>query len=120
MTFDVHSYPKKLSPAKISLQLLPILAHQGVPRQTFEHLLEEDLKSKVDVLKEAVGSGLTLRKWNQKINSVRGERAPFDGIETQRGLPRMTAEKINWFVEVKSLRCNNDFELMKSARIPPP
>lgn len=100
VTFDVHSYSKKLSTAKINFQLVPILAHQGVPRQVFEHLLEKDLKTKVEALKGAMGDGLALRKWNQDTNPVVGERLLSNGIEMQGGLPKTRTEKINWFVEV--------------------
>lgn len=99
VTFDMHSFSKKLTAAKINFQLMPILAHQGVPRQVFEHLLEQDLKTKVEVLKEAMNNGVALRKWNQDTNPVIGERLQFNGIDMQGGLPLSSSEKINWFVE---------------------
>lgn len=103
VTFDVHSWSRKLSSSKANFQLLPILAHQGVPPHIFEHLLEEDLSSKVKILKEAMDNGIALRKWNQAVNPVVGDRVLCNRIEMQGGLPKSVSEKVNWFVEVNEI-----------------
>ena len=104
VTFEVNDYPKKLTPSQLSFQLLPILENRGVPATVFITLLEKDLTARVAEMEVAMDSGLALREWNQKNNSVTEERAQFGGIEMQGGLPQSTAEKINWFVEVILLR----------------
>lgn len=103
VTFEVHSYSKKLSAATLNFQLMPILANRGVPEKVFSRLLKEDLMEKVGVLEVAMDGGLALRKWNQDNNPVTGERASRKEIEMIGGVPNSTAEKINWFVEVRLL-----------------
>ena len=100
VTFDVNAWAKKLSSSSLSFQLLPILVDRGVPPTVIANLLEEDLTARVDELKVAMDSGLALRKWNQEVNPITGERAKHGGIEMQGGLPLSTAETINWFTEV--------------------
>lgn len=101
VTFEVHSYSKKLSPAALNFQLMPILANQGVPEEVFSLLLKEDLMEKVGVLELAMDGGLALGKWNQENNPVTGERAFRKKIEMLGGIPNSTAERISWFVEVR-------------------
>ena len=100
VTLDVNAWAKKLSSSSLNFQLLPILLDRGVPPGVFANLLEEDLTARVDELKVAMDSGLALRKWNQEINPITGERTKNGGIEMQGGLPLSTAERINWFTEV--------------------
>lgn len=101
LTFEVNSYVQRLIPACLNFQLLPILAHQGVPESVFQSLLEQDLKAKTSELKEATHNRFELRKWNQENNPVTGERIQNAGIRMQGGLPYSDSEKINWFVEVR-------------------
>ena len=103
VTFEVHSYSKRLSTADLNFQLMPILEDRGVPYSVFKRLLEEDLTAKVAELETAMGSPLALRKWNQDNNSVTEERLVNKGIDMLGGIPDSLAEKINWFVEVS--RC---------------
>lgn len=100
ITFEVNDYVKKLSSSSLKFQLLPILVDRGVPREVFEMLVEKDLSARMGELEVAMDSALTLRKWNQDVNSTVGERIEHGGIEMQGGLPFSRAEKINWFVEV--------------------
>ena len=100
MTFEVHDYSKKLCPAALNFQLIPILEDRGVPYTVFQHLLEEDLTSKVAELKVAMADPGKLRKWNQDNNPVAGERLENNGVEMFAGLPASLADRINWFVEV--------------------
>lgn len=101
VTFEVNSYSKKLSASALNFQLMPILANRGVPEEVFSRLLTEDLMEKVGVLEVAMDSGLALGKWNQDTNPVAGVRAYSKEIEMIGGIPLSTAEKINWFVEVR-------------------
>lgn len=101
LTFEVNNYIQRLKPASLNFQLMPILAHQGVPESVFQSLLEQDLKAKTSELKAATCSRLELRKWNQENNPVTAERAQNAGIRMQGGLPYSDSEKINWFVEVR-------------------
>lgn len=102
VTFEVQSYSTKLSTASLNFQLMPILEDRGVPYTVFKRLLEEDLTAKVGELEVAMDSALALRKWNQDNNSVTEERLTNKGIEMFGGLPHSLAEKINWFVEVRT------------------
>lgn len=104
VTFEVQSYSKKLSTAALNFQLMPILEDRGVPFLVIKRLLEEDLTAKVGDLEVAMDSTLALRKWNQDNNSVTEDRLNNKGIEMVGGLPDSLAEKINWFVEVRSSR----------------
>ncbi|MCJ1464994.1 hypothetical protein MMC07_003609 [Pseudocyphellaria aurata] len=99
VTFEVHSYSKKLSAATLNFQLMPILANRGVPEKVFSCLLKEDMAEKVGALEIATDGGLALRQWNQDNNPVTGERASRKEIEMTGGVPNSTAEKINWFIE---------------------
>ena len=99
-TFEVNKYSKKLSSSSISFQLIPILEDRGVPREVFKRLLREDLHARVIEMQEAMDDALMLRKWNQDANPVTQERVQYGGIEMEGGLPKSTAERINWFVEV--------------------
>lgn len=101
VTFEVNSYSKSLSSKSLNFQLMPILAHQGVPMGEFERLLEEDLTAKIDELGAATDSSLSLRKWNQDNNHVGLERVMQNGIQMQGGLPDLSSEKINWFIDVR-------------------
>lgn len=101
MTFEVHSYSKKLSASTLNFQLMPILANRGVPEEVFSRLLKEDLTEKVGLLELAMDGGLALGKWNQEINSLTAERAFQKEIEMIGGVPISTPERINWFVEVR-------------------
>ena len=100
VTFEVHSYSKKIGTSRLNFQLMPILADRGVPYHVFKRLLEEDLTAKVGQLQVAMDSTLALRKWNQDNNSITEERLNNKGIDMIGGIPDSTAEKINWFVEV--------------------
>ncbi|MCJ1262320.1 hypothetical protein MMC22_002190 [Lobaria immixta] len=99
MTFEVHSYSKKLSATNLKFPLMPILANRGVPEEVFSRLLKEDLTDKVDVLRVAMDGGLALGKWNQDTNPVTGERAFCKEIKMQGGVPDSTPERIHWFIE---------------------
>lgn len=101
MTFEVHSYSKKLSASTLNFPLMPILANRGVPEEVFSRLLKEDLTDKVDVLRVAMDGGLALGKWNQDNNPVTGERAFCKEIKMQGGVPDSTPERIHWFIEVR-------------------
>lgn len=101
--FEVNDYSRRLTPSSLNFQLMPILADRGVPIATFCDRLKEDLMLHVKELKVAMQGSRALRKWNQDNNSVSGDRAGYGGIEMQGGLPLSRAEKINWFLEVKSL-----------------
>ncbi len=101
VTFEVHSISKPLLPASLNFQLMPILAHQGVPKGEFERLLKEDLTAKLDELGAATENALELRKWNQDNNPVRSGLVMQDGIQLQGGLPCVSVEKINWFIDVR-------------------
>lgn len=98
--FEVNDYSRRLAPAALNFQLMPILAGRGVPIKVFRDRLEEDLTLRVCELKVAMDNILSLRKWNQDNNPVSGDRARYGGIEMQGGLPLSRAEKINWFLEV--------------------
>ena len=111
VTFEVNEYPKKLIPSHLNFPLLPILENRGVPARVFTNLLEKDLTARLAEMEVAMDSGLALRKWNQINNPVTEERAKYGGIEMQGGLPRSTAEKINWFVEVILLQLRYHQEL---------
>ncbi len=102
LTFEVHSVSKPLLPASLNFQLMPILAHQGVPKEEFERLLEEDLTAKLDELGAATHNTLALRQWNQDNNPVRLGMTRHEGIQPQGSLPCLSAEKINWFIDVRS------------------
>lgn len=108
VTFEVHSFSRRLSPATLNFQLMPILANRGVPEEVFSRLLREDLMDKVGVLEMAMDGGLALGKWNQDNNPVVGERAVCKEIEMLGGIPNSTPERINWFIEV---RCYLDYKI---------
>lgn len=109
VTFEVHSYSRRLSPATLNFQLMPILANRGVPEEVFSRLLREDLLDKVGLLEVAMDGGLALGKWNQDNNTVVGERAVCREIEMLGGIPNSTPEKINWFIEVGIPPCLQDW-----------
>lgn len=102
VTFEVHSYSKPLSSSSLNFQLMPILAHQGVPKEDFQRLLEEDITAKVEELDAATDSSLSLRKWNQDNNRGSGV-VRQDGIYMQGGLPCLNVERINWFIDVRAI-----------------
>ena len=99
LTFEVHSWAKKLIPASLNFQLIPILLNRGVPQEVFVALLEEDLTDKAGKLEVAMDSGIALRRWNQDNYPVSEERARNKGIKMMGGLPDSPTERINWFVE---------------------
>ena len=101
VTFEVHSFCKPLSSASLNFQLMPILAHQGVPKSEFQRLLEEDINAKVDQLDAATDSPLSLRKWNQD-NNLGSEMIEQESIQMQGGLPCLNVERINWFLDVRA------------------
>ena len=101
VTFEVHSFCKPLSSASLNFQLMPILAHQGVPKGEFQRLLEEDINAKVDQLDAATDSPLSLRKWNQD-NNLGSEMIEQESIQMQGGLPCLNVERINWFLDVRA------------------
>lgn len=101
VTFEVHSHSKSLSSASLNFQLMPILAHQGVPKGEFQRLLEEDITAKVDQVDAATDSPLSLRKWNQD-NNLASETGRQDRIQMQGGLPCLNVERINWFIDVRA------------------
>lgn len=103
VTFEVHSYSKPLSSASLNFQLMPILAHQGVPKREFQRLLEEDITARIEGLDAATDSALSLRKWNQDNNAVGSEMVRQDGVQMQGGLPYLGAERINWFIDVRGI-----------------
>ncbi|KAL8817310.1 MAG: hypothetical protein Q9223_003832 [Gallowayella weberi] len=109
VTFEVLAYSKTLTQANLNFQLMPILAEQQVPFKVFCDLLEADLSARVAELEIAMESGLTIRKWNQDVNSVISGRAA-DGVELHGGMPSKLTEKINWFVE-------NGFEPQSCCRL---
>ena len=99
LTFEVRAFSRKLTPASLNFQLLPILVDRGVSHKVLMDLLEEDLTTKVSELQAAMENGLALLKWNQETNGVSGQRRQHD-VEWLGGLPASLAEKINWFVDV--------------------
>ncbi|MCJ1313593.1 hypothetical protein MMC25_007272 [Agyrium rufum] len=99
VTFDVLSWSTPLSSSALSFQLIPILVDRGVPKDTLEKLLEDDLTAKAAAIEEAMESGMLLRRWMQTIQPCLSERLGYGGIEWQGGLPRSRIEQINWFVE---------------------
>lgn len=101
VTFEVHSYSKPLSSASLNFQLMPILAHQGVPQREFQRLLEEDITSKIEELSNATDSILSLRKWND--NNAGSEAVRVEGIQMHGGLPCLRHDKINWLIDVRKI-----------------
>ena len=99
LTFEVHDYCRKLRPAALNFQFIPILEDRGVPQDVLQELLKEDLTSKVMDLREAMSDPGSLRRWNQENNPVAGERLANNGVEMLAGLPDSLADQINWFVE---------------------
>ncbi|KAL8832807.1 MAG: hypothetical protein Q9170_004729, partial [Blastenia crenularia] len=99
VTFEVHSYCRPSVQANLNFQLMPILADRGVPFEVFSNLLEADLTAKVAELEAAMESGLSIRKWNQDVNTVASAERALYGIEMRGGLPDSVPERINWFVE---------------------
>jgi len=98
--FEVNDWSKKLGPATLNFQLIPILEDRGVPCEVFQRLLHENLTSKVADLKHAMADPASLRKWNQDNNPVAGERLANNGVEMLVGVPKSLADRINWFLEV--------------------
>lgn len=103
-TFEVNAIPAPLSATRMNFQLIPILINCGVPGTVFERLLEEDLTVKVSELENAMDNGLALRKWTQDNYPVASERSKFGSVEMLGGLPNSNEERINWFVEVCTVR----------------
>ena len=103
VTFEVNDYSKRLTPAALNFQLLPILLHQGVEYDVFRRLLQEDLTRKIDDLEQAMKHPVTLRKWVQDTNSTTNERIGFQGINMRGGLPSTLSEVVNFFIEVSSI-----------------
>ena len=99
-TFEVHNCSRRLTAGSLNFQLIPILAHQGVPQAEFELLIEKDIGAKMDGLKLAMDDGLALRKWCQDNQSFINSSVQDDETELQCGLPDSTANRIIWFVEV--------------------
>ena len=108
VTFEVNDYSKRLTPAALNFQLLPILLHQGVEYDVFRRLLQEDLTRKIDDLEQAMKHPVTLRKWVQDKNSTTNERIGFQGINMRGGLPSTLSEVVNFLLEVSSI--SKDFE----------
>ena len=102
VTFEVNDYSKRLAPAALNFQLLPILLHQGVEYDVFRRLLQEDLTRRIDDLEQAMKHPVTLRKWVQDTNSTTNERIGFQGIDMRGGLPSTLSEVVNFFLEVRS------------------
>ena len=98
-TLEINDFVKRLSPASLNFQLMPILTYGGVPDQVFKVLLENELTAKVSHLKAATDDCKSLRLWSQRNNPVAEERARQNGIELCGGLPALAAEKINWFLD---------------------
>lgn len=99
VTFEVHSYSRSLVQANLNFQLMPILAHRGVPFHVFSDLLEADLTARVAELEAAMESGLAIRKWNQDVNTISTTERALYGVEMCGGIPDALPERINWFVE---------------------
>lgn len=102
MTFEVLGYSKRLKPSTLNFQFIPILEDGGVPGAVFERLLQEDLTASVEELKDAMSDPACLRKWNQDVNPVAGERLQNNGVKMLGGLPDSRADRTNWFVEVSA------------------
>jgi len=100
VTLEVNKYPKKLQPASLNFQLIPILESRGVKQKVFVRLLREDLTAKVAALEVAMDSGLGIRNWNQINNPVTKEDKQLGGQDFLGGLPSSSAEMINFLVEV--------------------
>ncbi len=83
VTFEVHSYSKKLSPLCLDFQLIPILVNRGVTNSVFSYLvyLYAYLKDKFGRMDEAMGTWLSLRWWNQEETSILSEWSGAGGIE---------------------------------------
>lgn len=102
VTFEVNDYAKKLVPASLNFQLLPILAHRGVPFHVLSRLLEEDLTRKLEDLEQAMDSPVTLQKWVQDTRPTTSERLASKGILMRGGLPSSLSEIIVFLLEVSS------------------
>ena len=98
-TLEINDFVKRLTPASLNFQLMPILTYGGVPHHVFHRLLENDLTAKVSHLKAATDDCRSLRLWSQRNNPVAEERTRQNGIEFCGGLPNAAAEKINWFLD---------------------
>jgi hypothetical protein len=66
LTLFVIGYSKPPSPAVLNMQLVPILAHRGVPFESFKHVLETHLDTDLEELMDAAQDRIALRYWLQK------------------------------------------------------
>ena len=100
VTFEVSGHSKSLTSSYLNYQLLPILLDRGVPSGIFHQLLKEDLQVKIAEIEDAMTDPLSLRKWNQSVNSGLSEKRPNGEIEIQGSMPRSRADVVNLLVDV--------------------
>ncbi|KAI5818883.1 RNA dependent RNA polymerase-domain-containing protein [Pyronema omphalodes] len=62
-TLFVRGYSKKLPSSRLNIQLIPILAMQGVPFEVFKELLEQHIGTELGGLLDATQDRVALRSW---------------------------------------------------------
>jgi hypothetical protein len=100
MTFEVNDWSRPLKVASLTLQFLPILECQGVPRHAIEKHLRKDLEFRISDLMKSLEDPVAFRSWIHNIGRSVEERVKNQGVQFQGGLPTSTSERINWLLEV--------------------
>jgi hypothetical protein len=93
LTLFVLNYSKEPPPAKLNLQLAPILKSQGVPFDVLRELLEDHLDEDLTELQEAASDRVTLRHWLSKHIAPDRRRAG-EVAHFESGTPRSNEEQI--------------------------
>ncbi|KAK6354545.1 hypothetical protein TWF696_003688 [Orbilia brochopaga] len=99
-TLDVNGVSAPLSPSVLNRQFLPILLQNGVPYETFEELLREDIRRQIGDL---LGGGrlddpIFLRGYIEKIKLL-ASRHRIETLPTMGRLPKSNAEKAVFWLE---------------------
>jgi hypothetical protein len=102
-TFEVNKWSRKLKPADLNHQLLPILmdrAHSRTRmRQDIETLLKNDLVERIESQKLAMQNPLSFRKWVRDSNSRLAERVKHGAVPFMAALPESIEEKMNMLLD---------------------
>lgn len=100
LTLDVLTASHDPLPAKVNIQLIPILEDRGVPFEALQKLLEEHLERDLDELFQILDKPVELRRWIYDRGQTGNDRMTAKCITTLGALPASRHEIAIMLLEV--------------------
>jgi tRNA U34 5-carboxymethylaminomethyl modifying enzyme MnmG/GidA len=101
LTFEIKNFSKPPKPDKLHIAFIPILRDRGVPADTIQKIIVDNLDRERDSMLQALKEPIRFRKWINEQHRAREEANREKELGFIGSLPALSAEKIILMLEVR-------------------